>query len=157
MKGRWLLVVSGAFAVGVLAWGMAASAQHGHDDDMAMMREMMMNRPKALKQADQTVQTEKKKLMSDGKYGCCLKHPCDLCALKMGACPCGMNAASNKPVCNECKGGWYAGDGAIAGKSANDIKTMPRMDMKMDKHAEHGPRTASLEDPKAPAQCPHCR
>jgi hypothetical protein len=100
-------------------------------DDMAMMKKMMMNRPKALKQADMTIQKEKQKLLKAGKYGCCLKHPCDFCTYKMGGCPCGKMASMDKPVCNECKGGWYAGDGAIPGKTADDIKTMPRMDMDM--------------------------
>jgi hypothetical protein len=126
MRKRWMFAAVAALVVGLFGWGLTrALAQHG--EDAAMMKKMMMNRPKALKQADMTVQTEKKKLMKAGKYGCCLKHPCDFCALKMGACPCGMNAASDKPVCNECKGGWYAGDGAIAGKSPDQIKTMPRM------------------------------
>lgn len=53
--------------------------------------------------------------------------PCNQCALMMGGCPCGGNAASGKPVCHECKGGWDAGDGAIPGKRSRDIKVMPRM------------------------------
>jgi len=32
----------------------------------------------------------------------------------------------DKPVCNECKGGWSAGDGAISAKNADELKTMPR-------------------------------
>ena len=67
--------------------------------------------------------------MADGKYACCLRTACSSCALKMGQCPCGMNAAKDMPVCNECKGGWHAGDGAIPGKTADQIKTMPRMGM----------------------------
>jgi hypothetical protein len=51
----------------------------------------------------------------------------------MGECPCGMNAAKDMPVCNECKGGWAAGDGVVPGKTADQIKTMPRMDMSMGK------------------------
>lgn len=129
---RWLLVLAAALAIGFVGWGVSrVIAQDKMDDQMAMMKKMMMNRSKALKQADMTVQSEKKKLVKAGKYGCCLKHSCDFCALKMGSCPCGMNAAADKPVCNECKGAWYAGDGAISGKTADQIKTMPRMDMKM--------------------------
>ena len=122
---RWMFAVVAALAVAMVGWGLTrALAQH---DDMEMMKKMMMNRPKALKQADMTVQVEKKKLMKAGKYGCCLKHGCDQCVLKMGGCPCGMNAAHDKPVCHECKGGWAAGDGAISGKTADEIKVMPRM------------------------------
>lgn len=100
-------------------------------EQMEMMKKMMMSRPKAMAKADQAVQKQKQAAVKDGKYGCCLKHACDTCALKMGQCPCGMNAAANKAVCNECKGGWHAGDGAIPGKTAEQIMTMPRMDPAM--------------------------
>ncbi len=98
-------------------------------DHAAMMMKMMNARPKELKKADMTVMQAKATAMKKGMYNCCLKHPCDWCALKMGTCPCGKSAAMNMPVCNECKGGWAAGDGAIPGLTADQIKTMPRMDM----------------------------
>ena len=128
---RWLLVVAAVLAVGFSGWGVSrVIAQGKMDHDMAMQK-MMMSRSAALKKADMTVQSEKAKLAKAGKYGCCLKHSCDFCALKMGGCPCGKMASMDKPVCNECKGGWAAGDGAISGKTSDDIKTMPRMDMGM--------------------------
>ena len=89
----------------------------------AQMKDM---RSPELKEAATKVMQEKEKLIKEGKYGCCLKHPCNQCALMMGGCPCGGNAAAGKPVCHECKGGWAAGDGAIPGKKAKDIKVMPR-------------------------------
>ncbi len=116
--------------IGAAGWGVYALAQGGAmAQQMEMMKQKMMNRPSAMKEADQAVQDQKIKAMAAGKYACCLKTSCDFCALKMGECPCGMNAASDKPVCNECKGGWHAGDGAIPGKTADQIKTMPRMGM----------------------------
>ncbi len=116
--------------IGAAGWGVYALAQGGAmAQQMEMMKQKMMNRPNAMKEADQAVQDQKIKAMAAGKYACCLKTSCDFCALKMGECPCGMNAASDKPVCNECKGGWHAGDGAIPGKTADQIKTMPRMGM----------------------------
>ena len=124
---RWFMVLAAALVVGFSGWGVSRVIAQDNMDEMAMMKKMMMNRPKALKQADMTVQNAKQKAMKAGMYGCCLKHSCDVCALKMGSCPCGKMASMDKPVCNECKGGWAAGDGAIPGKSADDIKTMPRM------------------------------
>ena len=128
---KWLVpLLAALLVVGAVSFGVVATAQ---DDAMAkqmeMMKQMMMNRPKAMKKADSSIQKQKQKAMADGKYACCLKNSCNSCALKMGECPCGMNAANDKPVCNECKGGWYAGDGAIPGKTADQIKTMPRMAM----------------------------
>jgi len=125
----WKLAITLALAT-LVSVGLSVSfAQSGAmAEQMEMMKQMMMNRPKAMAKADKAIQKQKQTAMADGKYGCCLKHACDTCALKMGQCPCGMNAANNKPVCNECKGGWHAGDGAVPGKKAEDIMTMPRMD-----------------------------
>ena len=116
----WALALIGVMTLGGFGWVVAQS------DQMEMMKQMMMNRPKAMKSADEAIQKQKQEAMKKGNYACCLKNACDHCALKMGQCPCGMNAANDKPVCNECKGGWHAGDGSIPGKKAEDIKTMPR-------------------------------
>lgn len=131
-------------AVGVaLGWGAGSATAQDKMDKMpdghgAMMMKMMQDRPKEMKKADEAVQKQKAAAAKKGMYGCCLKHSCDSCALKMGSCPCGKMASMNKPVCNECKGGWEAGDGAIPGKTAADIKTMPRMDMKMQGETKMG-------------------
>ena len=110
----------------VVGGSIAAVTQTGMDEMMQMMREKMMNRPEAMKTADQAIQDQKLQAMREGTYNCCLKNACDYCALKMGECPCGMNAANDMPVCNECKGSWYAGDGKIPGLTPDQIKTMPR-------------------------------
>lgn len=128
-RNRWLLALGSA--VIVAAVGVALPQQDQMAQQMEMMKKMMMNRPKEMKRADDAIQKQKQKAISAGKYACCLKNSCDHCALKMGECPCGMNAAKDMPVCNECKGGWHAGDGAVPGKTAGQIKTMPRMSMGM--------------------------
>lgn len=133
MNPRRRFFMSALLAVAVIGagWGVLALAQS--DDAMSkqmeMMKQMMMNRPKSMKKADAQIEKVKARAAADGKYACCLRHACSSCALKMGECPCGMNAAQDMPVCDECKGGWYAGDGAIPGKTADQIKTMPRMGM----------------------------
>ncbi len=120
-----LLVVS-SFGAGmfVLAQQDAVSPEQ-----LEMMKKMMMNRPAAMKEAGQTIQDQKTQAIAEGNYSCCLRHSCDYCALNMGQCPCRPNLQRGMAVCNECKGGWHAGDGAIAGIDADDVKTMPRMDM----------------------------
>lgn len=120
------LLIATATAAIVIGGGWAVAQKEDMSQDMHMMKEMMMNRPAAMKQADKNVQTQKAKATKEGKYTCCLRHPCDFCAMHMGQCPCGKNAAADKPVCNECKGSWYAGDGAVPGKSPDQIKTLPR-------------------------------
>ena len=127
---RLFTALVAVLVIGTAGWGIRALAQSdAAAEQMEMMKKMMMNRPQAMKEADQAIQMQKQEAIGAGKYACCLKHSCDSCALKMGQCPCGMNAANDKAVCNECKGGWHAGDGAIPGKTADQIKTMPRMGM----------------------------
>ncbi len=125
---RSVLILIALVVVGVLGWGITRTLAQGgaQSEQMKMMKKMMMNRPEAMKTADQAIQAQKAKAMKEGKYTCCLKHPCDFCALKMGQCPCGMKAANDKPVCSECKGAWYASDGVVPGKTPDQIKTMPR-------------------------------
>jgi len=120
-----LLVVS-SFGAGML---LLAQQDAVSPEQLEMMQKMMMNRPAAMMEADQTIQDQKTQAISEGNYNCCLRHSCDYCALKMGQCPCHTNLQRGMAVCNECKGGWHAGDGAIAGIDADDVKTMPRMDM----------------------------
>ncbi len=130
LKKRGLFLLVTLTVVSVMSWGLAAVITQGDMGDMAdmmeMMKQKMMNRPAAMMRADKAVQDQKAAAMKAGTYNCCLKNACDYCALKMGECPCGMNAANDMPVCNECKGSWYAGDGAIPGKTPEQIKTMPR-------------------------------
>ncbi|MEE8399298.1 MAG: hypothetical protein V3S89_09855 [Desulfobacterales bacterium] len=90
----------------------------------AQMKDM---RSKEMKSAVDQVMVEKAKLVKAGKYVCCLKKSCNQCAIMMGGCPCGKNAANDKPVCHECKGGWAAGNGTMSHKKPEDIKVMPRM------------------------------
>ncbi len=115
-----------AFVALVVGGSIAAVTQTSMDEMMEMMKQKMMNRPAAMMSADQAIQDQKAAAMKSGKYNCCLKNSCDYCALKMGECPCGMNAANDMPVCNECKGSWYAGDDSIPGLTPDQIKTMPR-------------------------------
>ncbi len=72
------------------------------------------------------LEEQKEALIESGEYTCCLWHPCTQCLVDMGMCPCGPNVAEGKPVCQECKGSWYAGDGAIEGLDPDDIEVMPR-------------------------------
>ncbi len=122
----WVFVLVSLIIVSLMAWGVARTAVQMDPQMMQMMKQKMMNRPAAMKKADKSVQDEKTKAIKAGKFNCCLKHPCDFCALKMGECPCGMNVKEDKPNCNECKGAWYAGDGAVPGKTPDQIMTLPR-------------------------------
>lgn len=83
------------------------------------------------------VAERKKQAMDEGKYECCLKHPCDQCLINMGMCPCEENLKAGKEVCHECKGGWMAGDGHVEGIKPEDVKVMPRTGPEMEHETEH--------------------
>ena len=69
---------------------------------------------------------EKEAAIEDGRIDCCLQHPCSQCFAETGYCPCAENLRQGNPVCQECKGGWEAGDGAIEGIEPEEVQTMPR-------------------------------
>lgn len=133
LPGKWMLTLVALIAVVFIVWGVARTApqamssQQGmSSQQMQMMKKMMMNAPKDSKEAQRYIKEQKQKAMAAGKYNCCLKNSCNWCAVHMGQCTCYHNAANNMPVCNECKGGWYAGNGRVPGKTADQIETMPR-------------------------------
>ena len=65
----------------------------------------------------------KSKLASDGKYGCCLKEPCTMCAMEEGGtCKCYEEVKKHEAVCNECYGGWMSGKGADPKIKKEDVK-----------------------------------
>jgi len=64
----------------------------------------------------------KKVLAQDGKYNCCIKDPCDRCALDHQSCPCGDEVKAGKAVCPDCYAGWQRGDGIVPGVKASGVK-----------------------------------
>ena len=50
-------------------------------------------------------------LQTAGRYDCCIKSPCKLCAMRAGGCRCGENARAHTPVCEECAEMWMHGQG----------------------------------------------
>jgi hypothetical protein len=118
-KNKWFASAAALLALLCAGWLWAQT-------DTQALKSLMASRPAAIKAADKSIQQQKADAMKKGTYTCCLRNPCDFCALNFAQCPCGKNAAVDKAVCNECKGAWYAGDGAIPGKTPDQIKTLPR-------------------------------
>lgn len=44
----------------------------------------------------------KKGLTAKGRYACCTRKSCDLCAQRYGKCECAKNLAANQAVCGQC-------------------------------------------------------
>ena len=64
----------------------------------------------------------KKDLAQDGNYNCCIKDPCDRCALDHQSCPCADDVKAGKAVCPDCYAGWQRGDGIVKGVNAKKVK-----------------------------------
>ena len=54
----------------------------------------------------------KAQLAQQGKYGCCIKEPCNMCVLDEGECDCYDDLKKGEHVCIECYAGWQQGKGA---------------------------------------------
>ena len=65
----------------------------------------------------------KDELMDAEKYGCCIKEPCNICALQHQSCSCYKDLKAGKPVCNECYAGWQRGDGVDTSIKKSQVKT----------------------------------
>ena len=75
-----------------------------------------------IENARQLLSEAKKDLRSDGKYNCCIKDPCDRCALDHGDCDCASEVKAAKAVCRDCYAGWQRGDGNVPGVNAKMVK-----------------------------------
>jgi len=76
-----------------------------------------------LSQARALLDGAKKMLAADGKYNCCMKEPCDECALGHQSCRCAENLKAGKGVCSQCYGGWQRGEGKDKSIKSSDVKT----------------------------------
>ncbi|MBZ5724444.1 MAG: hypothetical protein LAP87_05555 [Acidobacteriia bacterium] len=81
----------------------------------------------------------KRKLAAQGRYACCMRPSCNLCARVNGSCNCARNVQEGRGACGECYAGWKAGRGAVKGVDAKGVALLP---------AEHQacPRPANAAD-----------
>ena len=74
-----------------------------------------------LKRAREALDAAKRKLAARGRYACCVKPSCNLCARVNGSCNCAANVAAGKGACGECYGGWQNGRGALKGVDPKSV------------------------------------
>lgn len=70
------------------------------------------------------IEVAKESLAHEGKYKCCIKPPCDWCALKANGCSCESMVDADQPVCPECGLGWKQGKGSLEGIEPKDVKNV---------------------------------
>ena len=131
MSRRFTLLIAAAIMLlGVMAWrasvSVARAPHHAMTHKMAMKGDMGMGMtmtPEAM-HLRKSLDAAKSAAARKGKYACCIKPSCDWCMTHMGSCSCGKGVAMNMGACRECKGGWEAGQGAIGGKTKDDVRNM---------------------------------
>lgn len=115
MRGiLWVILVVGCLILGGSTLRGLAAPRHAHAAAASV--------PKQAVQLQRSIDRYKAQLARQGKYACCVNPSCGYCAIHDGMCPCAKNVAANKPVCRECKGGWYAGQGHMPDRTAAAIK-----------------------------------
>src|SRR6185369_13146765 len=63
----------------------------------------------------------KRTLVSEGRYACCIRGGCAMCA-REAHCPCGGDlAGKRKGVCGECLDGWRSGRGAFGNIDPGEV------------------------------------
>jgi len=86
---------------------------------------------KSRKQSEGLTAKEKiqkaKELLAEAKeemyYNCCVKNPCDRCALDHQSCDCAKDIGSGKGICSDCYAGWQLGEGKdVPGMTKEKVK-----------------------------------
>lgn len=103
----------------VLAAGLLASTAEAHDPKRRVRRPTRA--AGAIRDARRRMDEAKRKIAEAGKYDCCIKPSCDLCASAGGMCDCAASVKAGRGACGECLEGWAAGIGRVKGVKAGDI------------------------------------
>jgi hypothetical protein len=77
-----------------------------------------------LKEGRSKMDAAKAKLAKEGKYNCCTKPSCDMCARTAGKCECAKHVAAGHGACGECLEGWQAGLGKVNGVEAKELRLL---------------------------------
>jgi hypothetical protein len=77
-----------------------------------------------LKRAREALSAAIRKLTAQGRYTCCVKPSCSLCARVNGSCNCAANVQAGLGSCGECYAGWKAGRGTVKGIDAKSVSLL---------------------------------
>ncbi len=115
---KWIAVLAAALLLSLLVTDAQA-----HDPKRRARKPTKAE--KKLKEARSKMDAAKAKLAKEGKYDCCIKSSCDLCARTAGKCECARHVAAGHGACGECLEGWEAGLGRVKGVEARSVKLLP--------------------------------
>jgi hypothetical protein len=107
-------------AAALLALSVALQAHEGGQRNLKPTKA-----EKDLKIARRQMDAAKQKLSAQGRYVCCVRPACSLCARVNGSCACGVNVAKGLGACGECYAGWQSGRGSLKGVDSKTVKLLP--------------------------------
>ncbi|MCU1238052.1 MAG: hypothetical protein JWP63_6019 [Candidatus Solibacter sp.] len=92
-----------------------------------------------LDEARRTLAAAKRAIAAQGRYSCCTKPSCDLCARMNGSCNCAENVKNGRGSCGECYAAWRSGRGGVKGVDAKSVPLLPaeHQACAMPAHAAH--------------------
>ncbi|MBI4419179.1 MAG: hypothetical protein HY563_10405 [Ignavibacteriales bacterium] len=104
---------------------------------MSLVQANKTKRPEEQKQGESASLSGKdkalkaKQLLAEAKeelyYNCCMKNPCDRCALDHQSCSCYSDLQKGEGICSDCYAGWQMGEG-------KDIKGITKKHVKPNFH-----------------------
>jgi hypothetical protein len=103
-------------AAAALACALAAVAHEGGHKNLGPTKAAP-----DLERARNAMAAAKRKLAAGGRYSCCVKPSCSLCARVNGSCDCAANVRAGRGACGECLGGWKAGRGDVKGVDPDSV------------------------------------
>src|SRR3989304_8232964 len=130
------IIIACLIVIAAVAFSATTTAQEKHDGDgkqeTAKPEADQQNiQSKSQKQSDSLTAKEKvqkaKELLAEAKeemyYNCCIKAPCDRCALDHQSCTCNKDLREGKGICSDCYAGWQLGEGKdIPGMTKEKVK-----------------------------------
>jgi hypothetical protein len=78
-----------------------------------------------LDRSRKSLSAAKRALAAQGRYTCCTKPACDLCARTSGGCNCAENVRNGRGSCGECYASWRAGRGTVKGVDPKSVELLP--------------------------------
>ena len=125
------LIVIAAVAFSATTTAQEKHAGHGKQETAKPAADQQNIQSKSQKQSDSLTAKEKvqkaKELLAEAKeemyYNCCIKAPCDRCALDHQSCTCNKDLREGKGICSDCYAGWQLGEGKeIPGVTKEKVK-----------------------------------
>lgn len=132
LRNKFLVVICFMLALSFGSEALRSQEKHSNHKKTEVSKEQQQKEKSERTTASQDISPEEKvlkakQLLLEAKeglyYNCCLKEPCDRCALDHQSCSCGKDIRTGKGICSDCYAGWQMGEGKdIPGVTKEKVK-----------------------------------